>query len=49
MTPQELIDQLMEYYGIEVDLSYAISYVDMAGDCAEIEGFYLWLADLQVI
>ncbi|WP_300729770.1 hypothetical protein [uncultured Bacteroides sp.] len=47
ITPQELIEQLMEYYGYTVDLSYAINYIDMAGDYADVEGFHLWLEELQ--
>ena len=49
MTPQELIDWLIQHYGIEVDLNYALCYADMAGSCADPEGFYLWLVDSQVI
>ena len=28
MTPEELIRDLSEFYGYEVDLSYAINYID---------------------
>ena len=32
MTPEELICDLSEFYGYEVDLSYAINYIDMVGE-----------------
>ena len=41
MTPEELICDLSEFYGYEVDLSYAINYIDMVGEAGAmmIEGF----------
>ena len=29
ITPEELIQDLIDFYGYEVDLSYAINYIDM--------------------
>lgn len=47
MTPEELICDLSEFYGYEVDLSYAINYIDMVGeDYVEVDSFHLWLQDL---
>ena len=47
MTPEVLIRDLSEFYGYEVDLSYAINYIDMVGeDYAEVDSFNLWLQDL---
>ena len=47
MTPEELIRDLSEFYGYEVDLSYAINYIDMVGeDYVEVDSFPLWLQDL---
>ena len=31
ITPEELIQDLIDYYGYEVDLSYAINYIDIGG------------------
>ena len=45
VTPQELISQLLELYGIDIDLSYAINYIDTVGEYAEVNGFYLWLQE----
>ena len=28
ITPEELIQDLIDFYGYEVDLSYAINYID---------------------
>lgn len=28
ITPEELIQDLIDYYGYEVDLSYAINYIE---------------------
>lgn len=47
MTPQLLIRDLREFYGYEVDLSYAINYIDMVGEeYASVNGFHLWLQNL---
>ena len=44
MTPEELICDLSEFYGYEVDLSYAINYIDMVGeDYVEVDSFHLWI------
>ena len=43
ITPEELIQELIDFYGYEVDLSYAINYVDMVGQYAEVDSF---LSDL---
>ena len=41
MTPEELICDLSEFYGYEVDLSYAINYIDMVGeDYVEVDSFH---------
>lgn len=47
ITPVELIAQLNAFSGIEVDLTYAYNYIDLVGECAEINGFYLWLQDFM--
>lgn len=31
ITPEELIQDLIDFYGYEVDLYYAIDYIDMVG------------------
>ena len=46
ITPEELIQDLIDFYGYEVDLYYAIDYIDMVGQFAEVDSFYLWLQDL---
>ena len=46
ITPEELIQELIDFYGYEVDLSYAINYVDMVGRYAEVDSFHLWLQEL---
>ena len=43
ITPEELIQDLIDFYGYEVDLSYAINYIDMVGQYAEVDSFHLWL------
>ena len=35
ITPEELIQDLIDFYGYEVDLSYAINYIDIVGQYAE--------------
>lgn len=49
ITPEELIQELIFYYGYEVDLSYAINYIDMVGQYAEVNSFHLWLQDLSIV
>ena len=49
VTELELVAQIWDLYGIEVDVSYALNYIDMAGDYAEVNGFYLWLKDLGIV
>ncbi len=47
ITPEGLIQDLRDFYGYEVDLSYAINYIDIiGGECAEVDSFHLWLQDL---
>ena len=46
ITPEELIQDLINFYGYEVDLSYAINYIDMVGQYAEVDSFHLWLQEL---
>ena len=41
ITPEELIQDLIDFYGYEVDLSYAINYIDMVGQYASVNGFIL--------
>lgn len=48
ITPEELIQELKDFYGYEVDLSYAINYIDIVGQCAEVDSFHLWLQDLPI-
>lgn len=49
ITPEELIQDLIDFYGYEVDLSYAINYIDMVGgQYASVNGFHLWLQDLLI-
>ena len=48
ITPEELIQDLIDFYGYEVDLSYAINYIDMVGQYAEVDSFHLWLQDLLI-
>ena len=48
MTPEELIQDLIDFYGYEVDLSYAINYIDIVGQYAEVDSFHLWLQDLSI-
>lgn len=48
ITPEELIQELRASYGYEVDLSYAINYIDTVGQCAEVDSFHLWLQDLSM-
>lgn len=47
ITPEELIHDLIISYGYEVDLSYAINYIDMVGQYAEVNSFHLWLQELS--
>lgn len=49
ITPQELTAQLLECYGIDIDMNYAFNYIDLVGDTAEVNGFYLWLQSLDVV
>lgn len=49
MNPEELTAQLLEYYGIDIDMIYAINYIDMIGDTAEVNSFYLWLQSQGVV
>ena len=46
ITPEELIQDLIVFYGYEVDLYYAINYIDMVGQYAEVDSFHLWLQEL---
>lgn len=48
ITPEELIQELKDLYGYEVDLSYAINYIDMVGQCAEVDSFHLWVQNLPM-
>lgn len=48
ITPEELIQDLIDFYGYEVDLSYVINYIDMVGQYASVNGFHLWLQDLLI-
>ena len=48
ITPEELIQDLIDFYGYEVDLSYAINYIDMVVQYASVNGFHLWLQDLLI-
>ena len=48
ITPEELIQDLIDFYGYEVDLSYVINYIDMVGQYAEVDSFHLWLQDLLI-
>lgn len=48
ITPEELIQDLIDFYGYEVDLSYAINYIGMVGQYASVNGFHLWLQDLLI-
>lgn len=48
ITPEELIQDLIDFYGYEVDLSYAINYIDMVGQYTSVNGFHLWLQDLLI-
>ena len=48
ITPEELIQDLIDFYGYEVDLSYGINYIDMVGQYAEVDSFHLWLQDLLI-
>lgn len=48
ITPEELIQDLINFYGYEVDLSYAINYIDMVGQYAEVDSFHLWLQELRL-
>ena len=49
ITPQELTAQLLEYYGIEIDMTYAFNYIDLIGDSAEVNSFYSWLQSLGAV
>ena len=49
ITPEELIQDLIDFYGYEVDLSYAINYIDMVGQYSEVDSFHLWLQDLLIL
>ena len=46
ITPEELIQDLIDFYGYEVDLSYAINYIDIVGQYAEVDSFHLWVTIL---
>ena len=48
ITPEELIQDLIDYYGYEVDLSYAINYIYIVEQYAEVDSFHLWLLDLSI-
>ena len=48
ITPEELIQDLIDLYGNEVHLSYAINYIDIVGQYAEVDSFHLWLLDLSI-
>ena len=48
ITPEELIQAFIHSNGDEVDLSYAINYIDMVGQYASVNGFHLWLQDLLI-
>lgn len=48
ITPEELTQDLIDFYGYEVDLSYAINYIDIDGHNAEVDSFHLWLLDLSI-
>lgn len=47
ITPEELLQELRDFHGYEVDLSYAINYIDTVGQCAEVDSFHLWLQGLS--
>ncbi len=49
ITPQELTAQLMAFYGIDIDMTYAFNYIDLVGETAEVNSFYLWLQSLGVV
>lgn len=46
ITPEELIQDLIDFYGYEVDLSYYINYIDMVGQYTEVNNYHLWLQEL---
>ncbi len=48
ITPEELIQDLIDFYGYEVDLSYDINYIDIVGQYAEVDSFHLWLQGLSI-
>ena len=39
ITPEELIQDLIDFYGYEVDLSYAINYIDIVGNMQKLTVF----------
>lgn len=47
MDPQTLMSEFKDNYGYEVDLPFAIDYIEMVeADHAEVNGFHLWLQDI---
>lgn len=42
ITPEELIQDLIDFYGYEVDLSYAINYIDIVGQYGECNLNSVW-------
>ena len=48
ITPEELIQDLIDFYGSEVAPVCPINYIDMVGQYASVNGFHLWLQDLLI-
>ena len=46
ITPEELIQDLIDFYGYEVDLSDAINDIGMVGQYSEVDSLHLWVQDL---